>query len=265
MTATTPAAAPAADGSPLWDLAWERALLARTAVEVGVPIPEERSPVRPPSTADEKERFYDHWSYVAALDLFIIRACAQGVLVADDPEYRLFLTRQIGDDGYHAQRFREQIREVTGRDPLADIDRHARAQQELFGDIAARGLLGHLAFQVHYEIHVVPSMLINGRTSTVNDPRLVELAAERFLPDEAYHRSYVANWWRRHLHALPPDERAEQAAGLAALEAEGWARRHDDLRWFWAQARAATGSRNEGIEALTDRWRGEVLAVLGLT
>lgn len=247
---------------PIWTFDWERAELTRLADEVGFDLPADKPAVRAPATAEERDRFYEYWTYIAALDLFIFESCAHGILLAGDPGFRLFLTRQIGDDGFHAERFREQIEAVTGRDPLADMVVQSRRQWDIFGDLSKRSWLGFLAFELHYELYVVPSMSVNGRTSTVNDPRLVELAAERFFPDEVFHRSWVANWWVDHLRTRNADERRELVETLHALDDEGQERRADDLQSHWAAARAATGACNEGIEVLYDAWRASIQELL---
>jgi hypothetical protein len=248
-----------------WTLERERDVLRRITREVGFDLPEESLPKRPPATAEERDRFYEHWTSVGALDLFIIESCAHGIALAPDPEFRLFLTRQIGDDGFHAQRFREQIEAVSGRDPLPDMVRESERQWEVFGDLSKRSWAGFLAFELHYELDVVPSMVVHGRKSTINDPRLVELSVERFTPDEAFHRAFVADWWRRHLDGLGEDERAAAVAELRALDAEGRARRDADLRAHWAAARLATGADTAGFDLVFDRWRQSVRQFLDLT
>ena len=245
-----------------WTFDWERGVIADLAGEAGLHLPETPGPVRAPATDEERRRFYDYWSYVGALDLFIVESCAYGLNLAPDPEFKLFLTRQIGDDGFHAQRFREQVWEVSGRDPLPDMVDHAEHQWDVFGDLSHRSWEGFLAFELHYELYVVPSLLVNGRTSTINDPLLVELSAERFTPDEAFHRSFVANWWRRRLAAADASERADLIARLRPLDDEGQRRREPELQAHWAAARAATGSNNHSLPEIYHQWREIVQSYL---
>jgi hypothetical protein len=246
-----------ADADAAWTLEYEKHLLARLAGEVDFQVPAEKVPSRAPATAEEKDRFYEHWTYVGALDLFIIENCAKGIGHAPDPQFELFLTRQIADDGYHAQRFREQVAEVSGRDPIKDMERHTRHQWEVFGDLSGQSWEGFLAFEVHYEIYVVPSFFV-GRKATIADPRLSELGAERFFPDELYHRSWIIGWWKRFLAAADPGEAGEATARLRALDDEGEARRTDDLVARWRRAEAATGADHTGFDRLHRAWRAAV-------
>jgi hypothetical protein len=242
---------------PAWTLEREKQLLQDLADEVGFFVPSEKVGSRPPRTAEERELFYEHWTYVGALDLFIVENCAKGIGHARDPAFELFLTRQIADDGFHAQRFREQVAEVSGRDPLRDMERHARHQWEVFGDLSAQSWEGFLAFEIHYEIYVVPSFFVS-RKATIADPRLSELGAERFFPDELYHRSWIIGWWKRFLAGAGRDQAADAVARLRALDDEGEARRADELVRRWQRAEAATGADHTGFDRLHRAWRAAV-------
>lgn len=242
-----------------WGPELEQQVLLRLAGELGIDLPKSRRPTRLPATDEEREVFYHHWSRVAAVDFYIFESCAAGITLSPDPEAKLFLTRQIGDDGDHARMFRERIATVAGRDPIADINRYSQGQWDVMGRLSTQDWLGFLAFEVHYELYVVPTLFLSGYLDAqVGDPILVQLSADRFYPDEALHRQNVVNWWRRYLDSLPAPEGRAVAANLRALDDEAQRRRDADLRSGWALSARAAGASDPGFELLYHAWRAEV-------
>ncbi|MDX2270340.1 MAG: hypothetical protein NW237_00090 [Cyanobacteriota bacterium] len=249
--------------APVWNTEFEKKTLDRLIDQHAPHFPKSRQgAVRKPITAEETDRFYTYWAGTAALDLFIIQACAKGIGLIDDLEFQIFLTRQIGDDGAHAQAYRERIQAVTGRDPIEDMQREAKRQWDLMGDLPYRNWLGFITFEIHYELHVVPTMVLNSRLATIGDPELSHQGADRFLPDEALHREGVAAWWRKRYRQASVHEKSELREQLLALEEEGQQLRQEELWQRWRDVRLASGLNNTGIEKIYDGWRSEVIRYL---
>jgi hypothetical protein len=175
-----------------WTKEWEEQTINGLARELGLSIPGRPLGTEPPAPGDESATYYSCYAAVAGLDAFIFRSCAQGLSLVDDVDFQLLLTRQIGDDGSHAQRYREVVAKGTGSDPMAAIEAAAAHQRELVGDLTGHGLAGFVAFELSYELYTAPEFLILGRTARVSDPDLVVSGAERFGPDEFVHRQGVA-------------------------------------------------------------------------
>lgn len=171
---------------PAWNLRFERHLLDRLIEEHTPALAGVTPVVRPPATEQEKERIADYFTTIAALDVFIFESTALGIGVVKDPALQILLTRQIGDDGAHAEIMRRAIERLTGNDPVVEIKQRAEEQWGIVGDIPRRGLLGFLAFELEYELYVVPDIVLGWKTTKINDLGLHEVGLERFLPDEAF-------------------------------------------------------------------------------
>jgi hypothetical protein len=250
-----------ADG-PTWTKEWEERTINGLAESLGLAIPERPLGAIPPEPGDASAAYYSCYSNVAGLDQFIFASCAHGMSLVDDVEFQLLLTRQIGDDGSHAQRYREVVAKGTGKDPLAAIDAAAGYQRELVGDLTGQGLAGFLAFEISYELYTAPEFLILGRTARVSDPDLLVSGAERFGPDEFVHRQGVADWLRGYLRSLAPAAAAEFVAQLRQVDEELWQRRSPDIDGRWTVAAEATKADYVTIRALRGAWRQEVHAFL---
>lgn len=250
---------------PAWNLDFERRLLDRLIEEHAPALSGVTPTVRPPASKDEKARIADYFTTIAALDVFIFESTALGIGVIKDPALQILLTRQIGDDGAHAEIMRRAIERLTGRDPILQIKQRAEQQWEIVGDLPHRGLFGFLAFELEYELYVVPDIVLGWKTSAINDPELHQIGNDRFLPDEAFHREFIVAWIKGFLARLTERQREETVAALLAYDREFRTRRasfHTELRRL---GELATGAQPvAGVEAVNEAWHGEALAyVLG--
>jgi len=245
-----------------WTKEWEEGAINALAAGLGLSIPGRPLGTTPPEPGDESAAYYGCYASVAGLDEFIFQSCAHGISLVDDVEFQLLLTRQIGDDGSHAQRYREVVAKGTGTDPLPAINAAAAYQRELVGDLTGRGLAGFLAFEISYELYTAPEFLILGRTARVSDPDLLVSGAERFGPDEFVHRQGVADWLRTYLRSLAPAAAAEFVAQLRQVDEELWQRRGPDIDRRWTVAAEATQADYATVRALREPWREEVHAFL---
>jgi hypothetical protein len=126
---------------------------------------------RPPQGAKELDLYYDLWTTFIARDLFIVQAAAKGFDVIDDPELHFLLSRQISDDGDHANHMRISVESYTGRDPNKDVARLIKEQWDLYGDLPSRNWLGWYGFEFEYELYNVPEMVLSLRSLRSSIPR----------------------------------------------------------------------------------------------
>ncbi|MBD2615819.1 hypothetical protein H6G94_31995 [Nostoc punctiforme FACHB-252] len=144
----------------------------------------------------EKEHFYQYWAATGGHDLSIVQAASKAILLIPDPDLHLILSRQIGDDGAHAIAFRERIIALTGRDLIDDIRKEAERHWEFLEDVLYRNWLGFIAWELHYEHHILPQVWFNKLTSTIGDAVLAQQSSERSSDDEAIHRVTIKNWYK---------------------------------------------------------------------
>ena len=250
---------------PAWNLAFERRLLDRLIEEHTPALSGVTPTVRPPATKEEKARIADYFTTIAALDVFIFESTALGLGVVKDPALQILLTRQIGDDGAHAEIMRRAIERLTRRDPILQIKQRAQQQWEIVGDIPHRGLLGFLAFELEYELYVVPDIVLGWKTTRINDPELHQTGNDRFLPDEAFHRQFIVAWIKNFLARLTERQLEETVAALLAYDREFRTRRKSFYGALRRLGESATGAQSvAGIDVVNEAWHREALAyVLG--
>ncbi|MFN6472808.1 MAG: hypothetical protein RMY36_024470 [Nostoc sp. SerVER01] len=215
---------------------------------------------RPPQTEEEKENFYRFRVAGAAHDLFIVQVCAKIIDQIPDLELQLFLSRQIGDDGAHAQNTCLRAQAISGRNAIEDIQKQVQKHWDYMGDLPIRNWQGFLAFELHYELHIVALLFINSRTSKINDPDSAKYAAERILPDEAAHRLGVVDWWQRKFDRASPTEKQDLVAQVLEADEEGQRRRNPYLWDHWRLSQKAIGIEIDDLPILYDAWRREVLS-----
>jgi len=215
---------------------------------------------RPPATEEELENFCRFRIAGAAHDLFIVQVCAKVIDQIPDLELQLFLSRQIGDDGAHAQNTRQRVEALSGHDPIKDIQKQVQKHWDYIGDLPIRNWQGFLAFELHYELHIVALLLLNNRTSKINDPESGKFAKERILPDEAFHRLGVVDWWQRKYDQASPAEKAELVAQALEADEELQRLRNPYLKEHWELTHRAIGAEIVVLPGIYDAWRQEVLS-----
>lgn len=217
--------------------------------------------LRSPATEEELEHFCRFCIVEAARDLFVVQVCGKVIDRLPDPELQLFLSRQIGDDGAHAQHTRHRIWELSGRDPLLKIQQEVQKHWNFMGDLPYRNWLGFVAFELHYKLHVVAMSIANSRTAKIGDLETSHIS-ERILPNELFHRLGVVAWWQRKYEQASSQEKANLAAELIQLDEDSQRRRNAYLKEYWQIAHRATGIETEALPAIYDAWRQEVLSYL---
>lgn len=241
-----------------WSIEFEKETLEKLFRQYAPHVPLTREHAsRPPITEEEKENFYQYWAATGGHDLFIVQAASKAILLIPDLDLHF-----IGDDGAHAIAFRERVIALTGRDPIDDIRKEAERHWKFLEDVPYRNWLGFVAWELHYEHHILPQVWFNKLTSKIGDAVLAQQSNERFSDDEAVDSVTIANWWRKKFEQASPNERAELAAQLLELDEEIQQRRAAYIKQRWQDAENFNEANSQGIEPIYDAWRKEVLSYL---
>lgn len=247
---------------PAWTTEYEIELFDKVLDQHAPHFPKVRAgEPRLPATEAEWNDFYRYRIAGAAHDLFIVQLAAKAIdRVVDEPEWQLFLSRQIGDDGAHSTATRQRVWELSQQDPTEEIKRQVQWHWDYLGDLPLQNWLGFIAWELHYELHIVAILLLTSRLTQISEPESGKYAAERILPDEFVHRAGVVEWWRQTYDRATPSEKSELSAQLLELDEELQRRRNPYLRDFWQRAHRALGFEGEGFDRVYNAWRREVLA-----
>jgi len=246
---------------PAWTIEFETETIDRLIDKHAPHIPKKRLyEQRAIATKEEIDNFYPFRVGGAAHDLFIVQVVANIIDKIPDPELQLFLSRQLGDDGTHAENTRRRIEVLFGHDPIDDIQKQVQKHWDYLGDLPIRDWLGWLAWELHYEHHIVAPGVLNRRLSRLYDPISSTFATERIIPDETYHRAGVAQWWHRKFDKASPTEKAELTAQVIEADEEVQRRRNPYLKEHGQITRRALGVEVEGGDVIYDTWRQEVLS-----
>ncbi|WP_110419076.1 hypothetical protein [Burkholderia vietnamiensis] len=248
-----------------WNGQFEEALFLDVARRHRPGFPDKlATPPREPHGDDELAAVADYYTKMASHDLFIVQVVAKAIdtLFRDDPHFQLILSRQLGDDGAHAVIGRERVTELTGRDPLAEVARLVDAHWARIGDIAVRDVAGFLAFEWHYELHILAKLWIQRKTGRIADGAMREHGENRIRPDEEWHRVQIVQWWFDKRAALPAAGREALIDRVIAADEETQARLDGYLHDEYAHTAHVFGADIAEYRAIYDDWRREILARL---
>jgi hypothetical protein len=187
---------------PAYTGEFEEALFNRVVTRYASNIPLVRSsPPRDATTPEERDALVDLYVWSTAHDLFIVQLAARAIdrLFREDPDFQLVLARRIGDDGAHAWASRDRIAALSGRDQMARVEQAIDAHWDRVGDIAIGSWQGFLAWELHFEHHILPKVLVRRRTTQIADLAFRAFAEDRIVPDEEFHRIKITEWWLRKL------------------------------------------------------------------
>jgi hypothetical protein len=248
-----------------WNAQFEESLFLDVARRHRPDFPEKLTVApREPRSAEELAAVADYYTKMASHDLFIVQVVAKAIdtLFRDDPHFQLVLSRQLGDDGAHAVIGRERVAELTGEDPLPEVDRLVAAHWARIGDLAVRDVAGFLAFQWHYELHILAKLWFQRKTGRIADGAMREHGENRIRPDEEWHRVQIIEWWFDRLAALPLVERERLIDRVIeadeAMQPLLDAYLHDE----YAHTALVFGADIAEYRSIYDDWRREILARL---
>lgn len=248
-----------------WRLPFEERLFVQVARRHLPAFPEKLTVApRAPRDAAEVAAIADYYTRMASHDLFIVQVAARAIdtLFRDDPHVQLILSRQLGDDGAHAAAGRARVEALTGRDPLPEIERLVRAHWARVGDLALRDLPGFLAFQWHYELHILAKLWIQRKTARIGDAEMREYGETRIKPDEEWHRVQIVGWWLATRDALPAGARDALIEQVLDADDAQQLRLDTYLHDEYAHIAAVFGADLTHYRAIYDDWRREMLARL---
>jgi hypothetical protein len=250
---------------PQWDAAFEEALFLDVARRHVPAFPGKLADVpREPADAREIAAVADYYTRMASHDLFIVQVVARAIdtLFANDPGFQLVLSRQLGDDGAHAAIARERVQALTGEDPLPRIETLVRAHWARLGDLPIRDLPGFLAFQWHYELHILAKLWIQRKTNRIADGAMRSHGENRIRPDEEWHRVQIVQWWFSRLAATPEGERRPLIDAVIAADDEVQRRIDAYIHEEYANMAEVFDADIKAYRAIYDDWRREILARL---
>lgn len=246
---------------PVWTTELEVEIFDKLIAKYAPHLAVDRVEPRAPKTEEEWRKFLSYRSAGAAHDLFIVQLAAKALdQLIDEPQWQLFLSRQIGDDGAHSTATQQRIRELSEQDPTQEVSKQVQWHWKYLGGLPLESWVSFIAWELHYELHIVAILLLTSRLTKITDAQSGQYAKERILPDEFVHRVGVVDWWRSKFDRATPEEKAELSKTLLELDDELQRRRNPYLRDFWQRAYQGLGFEAEGFEELYDAWRREVIA-----
>nr|WP_233176715.1 hypothetical protein [Ralstonia sp. ASV6] len=243
----------------------EKDLFDRVAANHTPHLPPSRTePPRDAQTPEEWAGVIDYAVWNAAHDLFIVQLASAGLdrLFRDEPDFQLALSRQIGDDGFHAVASRERIRVLSGHDQIERIAQDVRHHWDILGDYPLTSQAAFLAWEFHYEHHILARLQVNRRTSRVLDLANRDFAENRIMPDEEVHRILITEWWHNKLNAASDGQREQLVGEVLEADDKLQVLLGDYLRESWALNERAAGIDTRNYVSLYDAWRREILGVL---
>jgi hypothetical protein len=248
---------------PAYTGAFEEAMFDRVVRQYAPNIPLNRTdPPRDAATPEETAALVDLYVWSTAHDLFIVQLAARAVdrLFHDDPDFQLVLARQIGDDGAHAWASRDRITALSGHDQIDRIEKAIAVHWDRIGDIAIGSWQGFLAWELHFEHHILPKILVRRRTSQIADLPFRAFAEERIVPDEEFHRIKITEWWLRKFDAAEPAQRQEWTGQILAADEALQRILNPYLNETWALTERSSRIDTRNHAALYDAFRREILA-----
>lgn len=221
-------------------------------------------PPRDAADAAERALLVEFGLWNAAHDLLIVQATAHAIdhLFAEVPAMQFALARQLGDDAAHAEVSRARIAALSGRDQLPEIEALVRHHWQLLGDLPFQNWQSFLAWELHYEHHILARLLVNRRTAQVVDIAVRDYAEKTVRVDEEVHRSRIANWWIERFNAGAETQRTQWREEILAADERLQQRLNPYLRDAWALNIAASKIDGRGHVPLYDAWRAEMLGLL---
>lgn len=248
-----------------WNSDFEEQLFIEVARRHVPDFPEKPvAPPRVPRSDREVDAIRDYYTRMASHDLFIVQVVARAIdaLFKDDPHVQLILSRQLGDDGAHAAIARERIIGLTGIDPLPDVQKLVAEHWKRLGDLPIRDLAGFLAFEWHYELHILAKLWIQRKTGTIADAAMREHGENRIRPDEEWHRVQIVQWWHARLAATTGAQREALIDAIVAADEEAQRLLDGYLHDEYAHTALVFGADITAYYAIYDDWRREILGRL---
>jgi hypothetical protein len=252
-----------------WDAPFENKLFNEVIAVAAPHLPQAAGgPTREPETALEIAEVVEFTTRLAAHDTFIVQAVSKAFSHIDfDTDFQLKLSRQVGDDGHHAELARFRLKQLTGSDQLPVIEGYVAELWQALGDLPYRDVYGFLAFQLHFELHIQGRLKAEGRTAKIKYGRkrdeVLDYAAGNEADDELLHRINIVDWVKGLLAALPDQEaRREWVARVVAADDEFQRRLNPYQRHRNANAGRAWQSDLTNVTGIYDGYRRRVLAHL---
>jgi hypothetical protein len=254
----------------VWSEAIEKDLVKKVLAQAapGEPVESDSQDLREARDPEELDAVAENYARAASHDLFIVQAVSRAIAnLKFDSRFHLKLAEQVGDDGRHAVESSRVVDKLTGQDAIPRIERYVDEFWAALGDLPYRDLFGFIAFQFHFELHLIGRVVAQNRFRKVRFNKKGALGKEaeptthaKEADDELVHRTYVAEWARQKLNEVPEAQRAEWIARLIAADEEVQRRLNPYHRYRVELAERAWKSDVSKSVAIYDTFRREFLA-----
>jgi hypothetical protein len=254
----------------VWSGDIENALVKRVidSVAPGEGIIEEAAVLREASSSEELAAVAENYARAASHDAFIVQAVSRAIATLDiDSRFHLKLAEQVGDDGRHAVQSIQVADKITGTDSFPLVDSYVEEFWEVLADVPYRDVFGFIAFQFHFELHLIGRIVAQNRHRKIRFDKKAALgqvaeptSSANEADDELVHRTYVAEWTRAQLIKVPAAERSEWMGKLIAADEDVQRRLNPYHRYRIGLAERAWQSDVSRSVPIYDTFRRECLA-----
>lgn len=248
-----------------WTVGFEEELLTRVARERLPDFPKRRvREQRGAATAEEHTALAAYYISAASHDLYIVQVVARAITqpFTQDFDLQVILSRQLGDDGFHAGVERNWAGAHQVADPVPIINARVQDAVARLGELPYGSLAGFIAFEFHYEVYELARLQLARRTGNIVDPITQPFLDSRLVPDEEWHRIKIVEWWWNHLEAQQPSKRRLLIDEVIEADNEIQLRLHDYLHEKYRSSRDAFGTQLDHYVHIYDGFRKHTLAAL---
>ncbi len=251
--------------NPRWTVDFEDQVLTNVARARLPDFPENRiGKPREAISPEEHAALAAYYISAASHDLYIVQVVARALAqpYAQDFDLQVILSRQLGDDGFHAGVEKEWAAAHQAAYPIPAINARVRVALARLGDLPYRSLAGFIAFEFHYEVYEIARLKLARRTGSIFDPMTRSFLENRLVPDEEWHRIQIIEWWFNHLDAQSPSERKNLIDEVIDADNEIQLRLHDYLHEKYRSSHDAFGTQLDFYVDIYDGFRKHTLSAL---
>jgi hypothetical protein len=251
--------------NPRWSLEFEDQALTAAGRAKLPDFPDKASAnPRVADTQEEHAALATYYISAASHDLYIVQVVARALAqpYAQDFDLQIILSRQLGDDGFHAGEEKQWADIHHAVDPVAAINARVQDATQRLGDLPYRSLAGFIAFEFHYEVYELARLKLARRTGNLVDPITRSFLENRLVPDEEWHRIQVIEWWFNHLDAQTVEARNSLIQEVIETDNEIQLRLHDYLHEKYRSSHNAFGTQLDFYVDIYDGFRRRTLAAL---
>ena len=251
--------------NPRWTADFEDQVLTKAARAHLPDFPENNiGKPREATSAAEHSALAAYYISAASHDLYIVQVVAHALTqpFTQDFDLQVILSRQLGDDGFHAEVEKQWAAAHQTAGPVAAINARVHDALARLGDLPYRSLAGFIAFEFHYEVYEIARLKLARRTGNIVDSMTRSFLEGRLGPDEEWHRIQIIEWWLNHLEAQSTSERKNLIDEVIDADNEIQLRLHDYLHEKYRSSHDAFGTQLDSYIDIYDGFRKHTLSAL---